>query len=214
MNAKKRKARGQHPRMKNVFEERNTKQSQTLMELWPNDLENAVDWYAWCLYWDIEPLYVKKLHTFVKDLDDKLDEKEAVVSIILEELGKHSQLVESRSNNTSVISKTSSARRVLCLKVKALKKQKEQQATLEKLKHEAIQREIADLYEEIARRARIPEKETELAKVSRSCGTSFQSVYQTRVSRKTQDVWTSQKQPKTGLSPLLLYQFIRRQRMQ
>ena len=70
----------QHPRMTNVFEEKNTKQSQTLMKLRRNELENASDWYAWSLYWDIVPLHVKKLHTLIKDLDDKLDEKEAVVS--------------------------------------------------------------------------------------------------------------------------------------
>ena len=69
-----------HPRMTKVFEERNTKQSQTLMELTPKDLVNASDWYAWSLYWNIVPLHVEKLHTLVKDLDDKLDEKEAVVS--------------------------------------------------------------------------------------------------------------------------------------
>ena len=77
---KKEKQVMQHPRMANVFEERNTKQSQQLMELRPKDLENASDWYAWCLYWDIVPLHVKKLHTSVKDLDDKLDEEGAVVS--------------------------------------------------------------------------------------------------------------------------------------
>ena len=70
----------QHPRMTNVFEERNTKQSQQLMELRPKDLENASDWYAWSLYWDSVPIHVEKLHTLVKDLDDKLDEEEAVVS--------------------------------------------------------------------------------------------------------------------------------------
>ena len=32
------------------------------------------------LYCDSVPIYVEKLHTLVKDLDDKLDEKEAVVS--------------------------------------------------------------------------------------------------------------------------------------
>ena len=64
--------------MTNVFEERNTKQCQTLMELRPKDLENASDWYAWSLYWDIVPLHVKKLHTLIKDLDDKLDEKDVV----------------------------------------------------------------------------------------------------------------------------------------
>ena len=77
---KKEKQVMQHPRMANVFEERSTKQSQQLMELRPNFLENASDWYAWCLYWNIVPLHVKKLHTLVKDLDDKLDEEAAVVS--------------------------------------------------------------------------------------------------------------------------------------
>ena len=68
----------QHPRMTNVFEERNTKQSQQLIEFRSNDLENASDWYARSLYWNIVSLHVKRLHTLVKDLDDKLDEKEAV----------------------------------------------------------------------------------------------------------------------------------------
>ena len=49
----------QHPRKTNVFEERNTKQSQQLMELRSKDLENAADWYAWSLYWDIGPVHVK-----------------------------------------------------------------------------------------------------------------------------------------------------------
>ena len=375
----------QHPRMTNVFEGRNTKQSQQLMELRPKDLENASDWYAWCLYWDIVPLHVKKLHTLVKDLDDKLDEEGAVVSksklidrvieyrerrqallfcvdfmlsltneetqrqlsrsvtewdeffaklesswgywfpdvqqmlkcpidgikelklsqmtngtsadaakrcprtrklkqrrvhqakpncvketasekesltrsrktkeqesccgmrdsisevensindvtslleenskvsdvtiqmdnrprvstkwsngdrlfplalekaedqksdevqgqrietgqLEIEELGKHPKLVETRSNRSSVISKSSIARRVLHLKVKAQKEQEELQTRLEKLKREAIQMEIADLHEQLARKARIAEKEREIAEVSSSQGTSFPSV--------------------------------------
>ena len=375
----------QHPRMTNVFEGRNTKQSQQLMELRPKDLENASDWYAWCLYCDIVPLHVKKLHTLVKDLDDKLDEEGAVVSksklidrvieyrerrqallfcvdfmlsltneetqrqlsrsvtewdeffaklesswgywfpdvqqmlkcpidgtkelklsqmtngtsayaakrcprtrklrqirvhqakpncvkktasekeslkrsrrtndqescwvmrdsiselensindvtslleenskvsgvtiqmdnrttvntkwsnedrlvplalekaedqksdevqgqrsetghLEIEELGKHPQLVETRSNRSSVISKSSSARRILYLKVKAQKEQEELQTRLEKLKREAIQMEIADLHEQLARKARIAEKEREIAEVSSSQGTSFPSV--------------------------------------
>ena len=375
----------QHPRMTNVFEGRNTKQSQQLMEIRPKELENASDWYAWCLYWDIVPLHVKKLHTLVKDLDDKLDEEGAVVSksklidrvieyrerrqallfcvdfllsltneetqrqlsrsvtewdeffaklesswgywfpdvqqmlkcpidetkelklsqltngtsadsamrcprtrklrqkrvhqakpnfvkktasekesltrsrktkdqescggmrdsisevensindvislleenskvsdvtilmdnrptvstkwsngdrlfplalekaedqksdevqgqrsetgqLEIEELGKHPKLVETRSNRSSVISKTSIARRVLYLKVKAQKEQEELQTRLEKLKREAIQMEIADLHEQLARKARIAEKEREIAEVSSSQGTSFPSV--------------------------------------
>ena len=70
----------QHLRMTNVFEERNTKQNQTLMELRPKDLKHASHWYVWSLYWDSVPIHVKKLNAFVKDLDDKLDETEAVVS--------------------------------------------------------------------------------------------------------------------------------------
>ena len=38
------------------------------------------DWYAWSLYWNTVPLHVEKIHTSVKDLDDKLDEERAVVS--------------------------------------------------------------------------------------------------------------------------------------
>ena len=382
---KKEKQLMQHPRMAIVFEGRNTKQSQQLMELRPKDLENASDWYAWCLYWDIVPLHVKKLHTLVKDLDDKLDEEGAVVSksklidrvieyrerrqallfcvdfmlsltndetqrqlsrsvtewdecfaklesswgywfpdvqqmlkcpidgtkelklsqmtngtsadaamrcprkrklrqrpvhqakpncvkktasekeslkrsrrtndqescwvmrdsiselensindvtslleenskvsdvtilmdnrptvstkwsngdrlfplalekaedqksdevqgqrsetgqLEIEELGKHPKLVETRSNRSSVILKSSIDRRVLYLKVKAQKEQEELQIRLEKLKREAIQMEIADLHEQLARKARIAEKEREIAEVSSSQGTSFPSV--------------------------------------
>ena len=50
------------------------------MGLRPKDLENASDWNAWNFYWNIVTRHVKKLHTLVKDLDDKLDEEEAVVS--------------------------------------------------------------------------------------------------------------------------------------
>ena len=375
----------QHPRMTNVFEGRNTKQSQQLMEIRPKELENASGWYAWCLYWDIVPLHVKKLHTLVKDLDDKLDEEGAVVSksklidrvieycerrqallfcvdfmlsltneetqrqlsrsvtewdecfaklesswgywfpdvqqmlkcpidgekelklsqmtngtsadaamrcprtrklrqrrvhqakpncvkktasekeslkrsrrtndqesccvmrdsiselensindvtslleenskvsdvtiqidnrptvstkwsngdrlfplalekaedqksdevqgqrsetgqLEIEELDKHPKLVETRSNRSSVISKSSIARRVLHLKVKAQKEQEELQTRLEKLKREAIEMEIADLHEQLARKTRIAEKEREIAEVSSSQGTSFPSV--------------------------------------
>ena len=67
---KKEKQLMQHPRMAIVFEERNTKQSQQLMELRPKDLENASDWYAWSLYWNTVPLHVEKIHTLVKDLDE------------------------------------------------------------------------------------------------------------------------------------------------
>ena len=37
----------QHPRMTNVFDQRNTNQSQELMDLRSRDLENDSDWYVW-----------------------------------------------------------------------------------------------------------------------------------------------------------------------
>ena len=71
-----------------------------------------------------------------------------------------------------MISKTSSARRVLDLEIKALKEQEKLQAHLTELK----QKEIADLQEELARKARIAEKEIERAKVSSSRGSSLRSI--------------------------------------
>ena len=112
--------------------------------------------------------------------DQKSDEVQGQRSetgqLEIEELGKHPQLVETRSNRSSVFSKSSSARRVLYLKVKAQKEQEELQTRLEKLKREAIQMEIADLHEQLARKARIAEKEREIAEVSSSQGASFPSV--------------------------------------
>ena len=75
-----------------------------------------------------------------------------------------------------MFSKTSSVRRILELEIKALKEQKELQTRLEKLRREAKEIEIADMQEELARKARIAEKEIERAKVSSSCGSSFQSI--------------------------------------
>ena len=81
MNAKK-KERDQieHTRMTNVFEERNTNQSQALWEVKPKTLKNASDWYAWSLYWGVVLVHVEKLHALLIDLDKRLDEKGAVVS--------------------------------------------------------------------------------------------------------------------------------------
>ena len=77
-----------------------------------------------------------------------------------------------------MISKTSSARRVLHLELKALKEQEELQSRLEKLGRETKQKEmeIPDLQGEVARKGRIAEKEIELAKLSSSCGTSLRSI--------------------------------------
>ena len=69
------------------------------------------------------------------------------------------------------------------LEQKALKEHEELQKRLEKLEREAKQllqeakgKEIADLQEEVARKAKIAEKEIEMAKVSSSCGSSFRSI--------------------------------------
>ena len=66
-----------HPRMTNVFDRRNTKQSQELMELRSRDLENDSDWYVWRFYVDTVATQIGRLRTLIKDLDDKLDEQGA-----------------------------------------------------------------------------------------------------------------------------------------
>ena len=75
-----------------------------------------------------------------------------------------------------MISKTSSARRVLDLELNALKEQEELQSRLENLRRNAEQNEIADLQEKLARKAKIAEKEIEKTKVSSSCGSSLRSI--------------------------------------
>ena len=69
----------QHPRMTNVFDRRNTKQSQELMDLRSSDLENDSDWYVWRIYVDTVATQVGKLRTLIEDLDDKLDEQGAIL---------------------------------------------------------------------------------------------------------------------------------------
>ena len=104
--------------------------------------------------------------------DDSQEPRNRARSLQIEEMSINSQGDKTKSNKTSLISKTSSARRVLHLELKALKEQEELQARLTQLK----QKEIADLQEELARKAKIAEKEIEMAKVSSSCGSSFRSV--------------------------------------
>ena len=104
--------------------------------------------------------------------DDGQEREKGTRSLPIEELSIHSRSKRTKSNKTSVISKTSSARRVLDLEIKTLKEQEELQARLTELK----QKEIADLQEELARKARIAEKEIERAKVSSSRGSSLRSI--------------------------------------
>ena len=115
--------------------------------------------------------------------DNGQDPRKRARSLQIEELSKHSQGDKTKSNKTSVISKTTSARRVMHLELKALKEHEELQKRLEKLEREAKQlereakeKEIADLQEEVARRAKIAEKEIEMAKVSSSCGSRFRNI--------------------------------------
>ena len=112
------------------------------------------------------------------DAEDSQEPRNGARSLPIEELSIHSRSERAKSNKTSVISKTSSARRVLHLELKALKEQEELQTRLEKLGRETKQKEmeIADLQGEVARKARIAEKEIELAKFSSSCGTSLRSI--------------------------------------
>ena len=74
---KKEMLEGQHPRMTNVFDQRNTHQSQKLMDLRSRDLENDSDWYVWRIYVDTVATQVGKLRSQIKDMDDKLDEQGA-----------------------------------------------------------------------------------------------------------------------------------------
>ena len=78
MNARKKEMlEVQHPRMTNVFDQRNTNQSQELMDLSSRDLENDSDWYVWRFYVDTVATQVGRLRTLIKDLDDNLDEQGA-----------------------------------------------------------------------------------------------------------------------------------------
>ena len=108
--------------------------------------------------------------------DDSQERNKCARSLPIEELSIHSRSKRTKSNKTSVISKTSSARRVLDLELNALKEQEELQSRLEKLRRNAEQNEIADLQEKLARKAKIAEKEIEMAKVLSSCGSSFRSI--------------------------------------
>ena len=108
--------------------------------------------------------------------DDSQEPQNGARSLPIEEMSIHSQGGKNKSNKTSVFSKKSSVRRVLNLELKALKVQEEQKSRLEKLRREAEQKERADLQEDLARKARITEKEIERPNVSGNRGSSFRSI--------------------------------------
>ena len=83
-------------------------------------------------------------------VDDRQDPRKRARSLQIEELSIHSQGDKTKSNKTSVISKTSSARRVMHLELKALKEHEELQKRLEKLEREAKQLEREAKEKEIA----------------------------------------------------------------
>ena len=90
-----------------------------------------------------------------------------------------------------------------------MKEQEELQTRLEKLGLEAKQKEIADLQEELARKAKIAEKEIERAKVSSCCGSSFRSISPVG----TPDVNLTKVlgwMDKTWISPLTCHQYTRK----
>ena len=108
--------------------------------------------------------------------EDRQEPRNEARSLPIEAFSMHSRSDKTKSNKTSVISKTSSARRVLDLELNALNEQEELQSRLEKLRRNAEQNEIADLQEKLARKAKIAEKEIERAKVSSNYGSSFRSI--------------------------------------
>ena len=115
--------------------------------------------------------------------DDSQERNKCARSLPIDELSIHSRSKRTKSNKTSVISKTSSARRFLDLELKSLKEQEELQTRLEKLRREAnevkiasLQDEMVSLQEEIARKAKIAEKELQMAQVSSGDRSSFRSI--------------------------------------
>ena len=66
----------QHPRMTNVFDQRNTNQSQELMDLRSRDLNDS-NWYVWRFYVDAVATQIGRLQTLIEELDDKIDEQGA-----------------------------------------------------------------------------------------------------------------------------------------
>ena len=103
--------------------------------------------------------------------DDSQEPQNGARSHPIEELSIHSQGAKNKSSKTSVFSKTSGERRIFDPEIKALKEQEELQARLTELKQKEI-----DLQDELARKARIAEKEIERAKVSSSRGSSLRSI--------------------------------------
>ena len=121
---------------------------------------------------ETQPDDEQKRHDDGHIADDRREPRNRARSVQLEEMSIDSQGDKTKSNKTSVISKTSSARRVLHLELIALKEQEELQARLTQLK----QMEIANLQEELVRKAKIAEKEKQIAQASSSCGSSFRSI--------------------------------------
>ena len=102
--------------------------------------------------------------------DNRQKPRSSARSLPKEEMSLHSQGDKTKSNKNSVFSKTSSVRRVPNLMLKAQLEQEKLQARLTELK----QREIADLQEDFARKARTAEKKKETTKVS--SGSSLRSI--------------------------------------
>ena len=125
----------------------------------------------------------QKRHDDGHNADDGQERQNGARSLPIEVLSIHSRSKRTKSNKTSVISKSSSARRVIDLELNALNEQEELQTRLEKLRREAnevkiasLQDEMVGLQEEMARKAKIAEKELQMAQVSSSGGSSFRSI--------------------------------------
>ena len=92
----------------------------------------------------------QKGHDDGHNTDDRPEPRNRARSLQIEELSIHSHGDRTKSNKTSVMSRSSSARRVIDLELNALKEQEELQSRLEKLRRNAEQNEIADLQEMLA----------------------------------------------------------------
>ena len=111
-----------------------------------------------------------------RKLDEDQEPESGAIFLPIEEMDISSPSGKTKSNRNSVISKTSSVRRVLRLELKSLKEQKELHRCSEELKRKGKQSEIADLQEEETRKTRMTEKKLEFAKASSSRETSFRNL--------------------------------------
>ena len=90
---------------------------------------------------ELQPDNEQKGHDDGHNADDNQEQQNEARSLPIEELSIYSRSKRTKSNKTSVISKSSSARRVIDIELNALKEQEELRSRLEKLRRDAERNE-------------------------------------------------------------------------